>query len=519
MKQPTKAELAAELAVWKGRATSVKAEYDVLRSNKLRRTPKIETTGEGGVYTPIKRAKGSNLGRELERNYSSARGIIHQFRMNVVGALGKLQVNAVGGEEAAAWFNGVWAKDCDFRDAQHWSTVCQNVVAAIMREGDTLAVFDDGLIEDTGKLLFWESDQILPVSDALFKAKFPGEGNIQDGGIARDKWGRVIAYTVTGKRGLTEISDEKDLTVWKRDNAIMPRDPWRMNQGRGVPPMLTAAASLLDLYEMLARELQTAKLAAAQYAHIKRKDAVDNWDLPGSSPASLPENSGKDAATVATETGGGATAPARNYESLEAFTGGYTDYGQPEDEVVIYDPKRPNVHMTEFIEAVLCHAGAAFGLARAYAMLRADSSYTAFRGDMIMTWQGAFEPMQKWLERSFADWVAVKALTWGQRKGFVKALPEGWERTLSWRWPKMPEVQVDTAQNAIALALKNGTTNFAKEIGPDWRNHFDALSEQIEYAKKKGIPLSNMEMKSGGSVTSARPTQNGSDDESTGGKV
>ena len=498
--QPTKAQLAADLALWKGRAQTVKAEYDVLRSNKLRRTPKRETTGEGGIYTPSKRAHGTNIGRELERNYASARGIIHQFRMNVVGPLGKLQVNSKdgAGAEAAAWFNGVWAKDCDFRDAQHWSTVCQNVVAAIMREGDLLTVFDDGLIDDSGKLLFWESDQVLPCSDELFKAKFPGDGNVQDGGIARDKYGRVLGYTCTGKRGLTCIDTEADLTVWPRDTAIMPRDPWRMNQGRGVPPMLTAAASLLDVYEMLGRELQTAKLAASQYAHIKRTDAVDDWDLPGSKTANLPENSGKSQTTVTAETGGGATAPARNYESLEAFSGGYVDYGQPGDEVNLYDPKRPNVAMKDFIEAVLCHAGAAFGLARAYACLRADTSYTAFRGDMIMSWQGAFYPMQKWLERCFADWVAVKALTWGMRKGQIGPLPAGWERSLSWRWPRMPEVQVDTAQNAIALALKNGTTDFAQENGPDWREKFDALAEQIAYARGKGIPLSVLEMKSGG---------------------
>jgi len=382
-----------------------------------------------------------------------------------------------------------------------------------MREGDVLAVFDDGLIDDSGKLLFWESDQVLPCTDELFKAKFPGDGNVQDGGIARDKWGRVLGYTCTGRRGLTTIDAEKDLQVWMRGNAIMPRDPWRMNQGRGVPPMLTAAASLLDLYEMLARELQSAKLAAGQYGYVKRKDAVDDWDNPGSNPAKLPENSGKDAATVAAETGGGATAPARNYDSMEAFTGGYMDYGQPEDEVVLFDPKRPNIHMAEFIEAVLCHAGAAFGLARAYACLRADTSYTAFRGDMIMSWQGAFYPMQKWLERCFADWVAIKALSWGIRKGEVAVLPKGWERSLSWTWPKMPEVQVDTAQNAIALAMKNGTTDYAQEIGPDWRKHFDALAEQIEYAKSKGIPLGILEMKSGG--TASGKDNSGEDDEST----
>jgi hypothetical protein len=132
---------------------------------------------------------------------------------------------------------------------------------------------------------------------------------------------------------------------------------------------------------------------------------------------------------------------------------------------------------------------------------------------MIMSWQGAFYPMQKWLERCFADLVAVKALTWGMRHGAIKTLPAGWERSLSWRWPRMPEVQVDTAQNAIALALKNGTTDFSQEIGPDWREHFDALAAQLEYARSKGIPLGVMEMKSGGAANGK--DNSGSDDEST----
>jgi hypothetical protein len=153
--------------------------------------------------------------------------------------------------------------------------------------------------------------------------------------------------------------------------------------------------------------------------------------------------------------------------------------------------------MTGFIEAVLCQAGAAFGLAKAYAQLRADTSYTAFRGDMIMTWQGAFYPMQKWLERCFADWVAVNALRWAIRKGDVKGLATGWERSLSWRWPRMPEVDAQAYQNSVALSLKNGTTDWSQEIGPDWKQHFDSLAEQIAYARGKGIPLSNLETKAG----------------------
>jgi hypothetical protein len=182
------------------------------------------------------------------------------------------------------------------------------------------------------------------------------------------------------------------------------------------------------------------------------------------------------------------------------MTGGYTDYGQPGDKVQYPPVDRPNNNMIGFIESVQCHAGAAFGLARAYTLLRADSSYTSFRGDMILSWAGAFYPMQKWLERCTADWVAVRALRWAMRKGFVPMLPEGWEQKLSWTWPTMPEVNETDAQTAVAASLKNGTTDYSQLLGPEWRKKFEALSEQMEVAKSLGLPLSMFETKSGGTA-------------------
>ena len=498
--KPSQATIHArkDAAVWKDRAVKVKAEYDILKNTRLRKQARRETLPESGIYNQSKRALGVNIGRDLERNYSPARGILHQFRMNVVGSQGKLQVNVPGGDNADSWFNEVWAKDCDFRDEIHWSMIGQNIVASVLREGDLCMVFDDNLIEDSGKLLTWESDQIVPLSaDVLISKGY--KDCVQDGGIIRDKSGRVLAYSVTGKRGLSEITDAKDATVFKRYLARLPRNPWRLNQGRGVPCIITAASSLLDVYEMLSRELQTAKRAAAQWAFVTRENSVMDWDNPEGSPERLPENDGKSSVITAQDGANSATQPeARNYEALEELTGGFTDYGQTGDKVQFPPVDRPNVSMIEFVEAVQCQAGAAFGLARAYTLLRADSSYTSFRGDMILSWAGAFYPMQKWFENAVADWVAIRALKWAMRKGFIDKLPDGWERKISWTWPTMPEVDELDAQNAIAASLKNGTTDYSALLGPDWKKRLEGLAEQIKVIKALGIPLNILEMKSGG---------------------
>ena len=493
------ARLAVTTAVYERRAR-VMAKYDATESQTKRRQPTIEVKGEDQIFDMRKRTLGANIGRDLERNYAPARGIINQFRMNVVGALGKLQVNVDGGDEAAAWFNGEWAKDCDLRDDMHWSEVCQNVVAGVLREGDLLAVVDDGLIEDSGKLVHWESDQIVPLAENLVPAGY--KGAVQENGIIRDPTGKVLAYVVTGKHGAQIINDATEATVWTRENARHVKNPWRLNQGRGIPSLITNATNFLDLYEILGAELGSAKRNAVIAGFTKRGNAVTEWDATTQAPGFLPENSGKDATTTAAEGANGADPAARNYEHFENLSGGFWEYVDQGDEIVFPDIKRPNVQLAPFIEAVLCYAGASMGLARAYSLLRADSSYTSFRGDMILSWASAFYPMQKWLERRYADWVARRVLAWAQRKGKVGKLPDRWERSLSWLWPTMPAVNELEEEKGRTEAIKNGTTDYSQILGPDWRKRFKSLADQLQVGRDLALPLAVFEQKSGGAAPS-----------------
>lgn len=478
------------------------SKYDATEPNRFRRQPERETSNEGEIYDMTKRLHGCNLGRDLERNYSPAKSMMHQIRMNVVGELGKVRINTEDGGEATAWLNEVFAKDCDFRDDLHLSSLFQNILAAEVREGDALLVFDDGLVENSGKILTWEADQVAPVSEKILKEKGYPEAK-QDNGIIRDNWGRVLAFCSTGKRGLPVIDDPKDVTIWKRENAILARNPWRLNQGRGVPSLITPSTNFVDLYEILACELMSAKKTSKQYAFVKRENAVTDWDTPANNPEYLPENDGRTAADVAADGANQTTHTAANYERLEAFTGGLMDYLESGDTVQFPELDHPNPSLKDFLETVICYSGSALGLARAYSMLRADSSYTSFRGDMIMTWV-TFYWLQKHLERTAADWIARKALTWAQAQKSIglKPLAPGWERKISWTWPTMPSVDELKESTAVAQRLKNGTTDFAELLGPDWEKRFESLSTQLQAARKLGLPLSIFEQKSGGMAAS-----------------
>ena len=481
-----------QLARVKG--TDPQGNYQVLEPNKERRQPSVERTGEDGILPQNKRLKSAALGRDIERNFSPGRGIIHQFRVNVVGHLGKIQVNCENGTEATEYFNSDWAPAADFRNDDHFTTLLQNDVASVLREGDFLLLVDDGIIEDSGKLLSWEADQIAPLSKTALAAS-PYKDATQDNGILRDKYGRELAYVSSGEHGLQSISDLDKATIYPRGEARLVRNPWRLNQGRGVASILTAAAQIQDLYEILMRELQTAKRAASQAGYTKRSDAVTDYDNAGEAPAFLPEGSGKDTATTDAEGANASSNAPRNYENLESFAT-FWDYVDKDDEIHILDFQRPNVHLAEFIEAVMGMSGASMGLARVYTSLKASTSYTAFRGEMLLSW-ATFYAMQKWLERTVADWVAIKVLRRAQRLALIKTLPEGWERSISWAWPTMPTVDPLKEASATRIKLKNGTINYAELLGPNWEKLFESFAAQIDKARELNLPLSVLESMSG----------------------
>ena len=122
--------------------------------------------------------------------------------------------------------------------------------------------------------------------------------------------------------------------------------------------------------------------------------------------------------------------------------------------------------MPGYVDFVTGLIGGTRGLGRVYSTLKAQTSYTAFRGEQIMTWQ-SFRDMQKELERDVCDWAARLAIARAIRTGEIKsALPEGWERMIAWTWPKMIEVSEKDAQSALQLKLQNGVTSLKRELGP-----------------------------------------------------
>lgn len=474
-------------------ALSAKAQYDAVAPNakKRRREARVELnpeTGKGSAQLPpMTRLAMIALVRDAARNFSSARAMLKQLGLNVVGTEYKMRIKLQHDAKdpkdpvvkGVNWFNHVFARNCDFRGDLHLFDMNRLFVQSVAMTGDVGMLFDRDF-KKTGRLIAFESDQICDPTP------LPAGVASSNDGVLLDSLGREIGYFA--HPGMGKAS--QNLT----EGHVFPRDPlnesanmfrllrapWRFNQYRGTSDMFSVVADLLDVYEMRAKELQAAKVAATLAGVIKKKDPP-----PGGPSATDPRLNPGYVGTA--DVPAAAAAPEPSYDRLEALTGGAFQYLAKDDVFEMLDPKRPNINTVLFGDSIIKSAGSSFGMARCYSTMEAQASYTAFRGEMVMTWV-MFAYWQKWLERYVQDWQGTRALQFAQDTGIIPALPVGWQFAMAWQHPRMPSINPLIDQQTFLAALRNGTTNLEEELGPGWRDIIEQLQAEIEYYAAAKIP-------------------------------
>ena len=494
------------------RIPAVRNQYDIAGGvnadgGRVRRPGRIEAGGEETVLRPHDRLKALSLARDLLRNSGMTRGLDKVLKINVVGPEGKLKFRETGEwfDKAAKWFNSTWCRAADFTDGSTWRECLQLAVHALAFDGEFVAVFDDGFLsggKGTGRLCFFESDRIAPLSDELFEP-FKEKKWTQADGVLYDELGRKCGVVVTAQPGLSVVGKNDKHFILTRDPAADPLThswrhvmrKYRLRQGRGVADAVTALPTALDSLEILGLEMQSAKTGAAHYAYVTQKeDPADEL----SSLGYVAQHEGGEGQGEGAE-GGDAQddddAPFTS-DALERLTGGNIDYLKDGDQVTFPSPSRPNPNLAAFLDYAGDVAGAAFGLSHSYARLKADTSYTSYRGDMTMTWR-TLADLQQFVEDAFSDWVAVRAIRHGIAADELGDGPEGWEAAVAWQYPAMPAVDEQKEQSALAQKLKNGLTTYREQLGPDWAARFHDLAEEQNLARKLGLHLPTMETAAG----------------------
>lgn len=474
----------------------------------LRERASAEKVGEAEIIGVNGRNKLIDLARQQQRNSPTFAALMKQFDLNGVGTVGGKATFGLDDSARAAEVREAfaeWTRDCDFYDGgQYLSDLLKRMLRTYLVGGEHVLVFDDGLVEDSGRLLMFEPDEVGNIDDAAFAARFP-TGWSQFGGHIKNANGRTVGVICSRSQRGEDVFDAARCYVLTRDPSasqldslwLNPRNMWRKDQVLGTPPCAPSLATTIDLEDLATYELQAAKKNSQTLAQVVQT-ASDDAPPPSAFGAD------EDFANMSDEeiqAAAQAEAEAAQTVTLQQLRNAAVAYEvMPENtKLELLDTKHPNPNMPEFIRWQAGRAAAPYGLTSVFATLKVDSSYSGYMGEMQMSWP-AFEEVQKFLERQL-DWIVYRWYKWARRRGIVSFdLPSGWLRTVSWTWPRLRAVNAVDEQNAQQLRLKNLTGSYADVYGADWREKLVHIGEEIRFCSEHGIPHPAMQTVSGSQI-------------------
>ena len=457
-----------------------KAFYEIIeeRQKRKRRQSRIEMASEDRQMKPHSRLQLISIARDLWRNFPQAKGMLRQLHLNVVGSGPKVNFHTKDdkwNQSAEFFWNTSWAKRSDARSRIHLGQKLGTAFLAMLVDGDVLCWFEG----DTGKLWWWEADQLTMVSkrdfDKLVDEKKwhdeKGDKFIQVDGMVCDKKGRVMFYAVTSKHGQI-TSKVSEVTYLPEEDCRLLADPWRCNQKRGQSDIITAAADLTDIKEMKEHELQSAKVAAAWAMKVKRNDALEEAIARSDRPEASPDVDQPDL---------------KNLERFEKITGGAIEYLEPGEDVETIKNDRPSAQIEPFFEFVAGSAGASMGLPKLFTLLKAEKSFSAARAELNIA-EKIFDFYQKLLERLLYDFLVEKSIEWAIRtKKLVKN--EEWLDRWSFSHPRLKPIDSTREAKAQRERVAAGFADLREVVGPKWRDVLTALGKQKKAAEEAGLAL------------------------------
>lgn len=210
-----------------------------------------------------------DLARNAVRNSATLNCILKQFDLHGVGTVGgkaifnfqDLELNKTLRREFSKW-----TREAEFFDGMSLNTTLKVILKTYLLGGDCVILFDDGLIEDSGKVLIYEPDEIGNTTEEALKRHYGIKARQSNGKIYNEN-GRFIGVCVSrSQRGADKFDPDSSYLLKRDPNAmsfdcewLMPRNVFREAQGRGISPMASVISTIQDLEDTVSFEIQAAK--------------------------------------------------------------------------------------------------------------------------------------------------------------------------------------------------------------------------------------------------------------------
>lgn len=268
-------------AQWYGPRYKLVSGTDVLQ----RERGMVESRNEDEILNAYGRGQMLDMARNASRNSSTFNGILKQFDLNAIGTKGGKAIFDFDNADQIKNEFKKWTRDADFFDGLSFNTVLKLILKTYILGGDMVLLFDDGLIEDSGKLVIYEPDEIGNTTQDALKSHY-GKNARQSLGRVYNGNGRFIGAVVSRSQRGNTVFDPKQSYFLRRDPDmslfdsfwLMPRNVFRIAQGRGVSPLATSLGTILDLEDLCGYELAAAKKNSQTLAQVLQSSTPTNED-------------------------------------------------------------------------------------------------------------------------------------------------------------------------------------------------------------------------------------------------
>ncbi len=431
------------------------------------------------------------------------RGAIDRIVLNSVGA--GLTLNCrisaetlgLSEEQAAEWEDNTerefafWAesKDCDITRSMNFYELQTLCFKSVLLNGDALVMLPMRRTRNFPydlRIALIEGDRLQDPPLRPYDAMI-------DGGVEFDEDGKPVAYHITNKHPLSELSGEPPLKYTRvpafgartgRRNVLHLLPLERIGQHRGVPFLAPVIETLKQLGRYSDAELMAAVIGGIFAIFFEHGvDDDDSSDFVGEE-------------AMASDLG----LRERREEELKAWREGLNTIGMNDMYGMIADlpertraksvsPARPNTAFDAFVLSLVRQIGSALGVPAEVLLLNFESSYSASRGALLEAWK-LFNYWRNWWVTNFCQPIYEEWLQEAVLKGRVQA-PGFFDDPLiryaySWAdWTGPSQGQLDPVKEvkAAILRVENGFSTRQRETaeltGGDWElNHRQRVKEE-----------------------------------------
>ncbi len=470
----------------------------------------IEMKGEDEVLNPSSRARLLNITRNLMRNSSLFSTLMLQLESNVVGTCGGKVILNFADEEKGRELRrkfAKWTRNADFFDGNDFNHLLKVFLKQEIIGGDLVILFDH-LIEKSGRLIYFESDEVVSTMPTEVIERHYGVGATMSLGKVYSSNGRWIGTVVSkAGRGQSEVPEEKCFFLKRDPNGnpldefwLQPSTTWR-SRSRGISRAATAVSTATQLEDLVLSELEASRKNAQTFCFLKSSqeeeqeapsafgntydnDAVDIADMTDEQVEKLVEEDIDNTQNV----------------SLEVARENSVKYQQlpPGWDATMLDTKHPNTNVETMTNYLAGRVAAVLGLSRAFAV--GNPTNEDFRAQQLLS-APAIVQYQKDLER-ICDWAFANFCRYtGDEEALIEMENTG---AVTWEWKRLDSCDEVQTENANALKLKNMTGTYREILGNDWQDKLLQSAREAKWMREHGLTPPASLMLSGGETTAEK---------------